>query len=247
MFYWSTCNLIIRETGKGNRKYLDFCKKLTRNLGAHSTDKTIINPRPERCKNINSWLNYLIMKYNIPNDFIQKCFDKSKPLDGVRVTSNICPYIPYEKVINEADDMLKITIFVDNISTILDILKDKTHEYNCLSRKFLYECSNIYKKINKDNCSKRENSDTKNVCSKLNEFRTSYNAYIPYVNDIPENIKSLNTEVVEFTDVCPLYESELKLASDDVNSTGSSGSSSTTTALGTVAGVSSALALLYKV
>ncbi|KMZ83227.1 hypothetical protein PVBG_05197 [Plasmodium vivax Brazil I] len=245
-FSESTCQFIIMSTVKNISKYKNFCKKLTRNLGAYSTDQRIINPRPERCKNINSWLNYLIMKYNIPNNFIQKCFKESKPpvINGVK--SNICTYYPYEKDINE-EHMLKITIFVDNISTILDILKDKTHEHNCLGRKFLYECSNIYKKINKDYCSNGESSDTKNICSKLDDFRTNYNAFIPSISNIPENIKSLNAEVVEFTDVCPLNESELKLASDVVNRTGSSGTSSTTTAVGTVAGVSSALALLYKV
>ncbi|SCA81926.1 hypothetical protein, conserved [Plasmodium vivax] len=239
LFYWSTCNYIVKTTVNNNSKYFDFCKKLTRNLGAYSTDQRIINSSFERCKNINSWLNYLIRKYNISNDFIQKCFDKSKPLEGARDKNNICTYYPYEKDINE-EDMLKITIFVDNISTILDILKDKTHEHNCLGRKFLYECSNIYKKINKDYCSKGESSDTENICSKLDDFRTNYNAFIPSISDIPEKIKSLNAEVVEFTDVCSSNESEKKLASDGVHRTGSSGTSSTTTALGTVAGITPA-------
>ncbi|KMZ95752.1 hypothetical protein PVMG_05351 [Plasmodium vivax Mauritania I] len=245
-FFESTCKLIIKRTVYDTSEYLDFCKKLIRNLGAYTTDQKIINSNPERCKNINSWLNYLIRKYNIFNEFIQKCFDKSKPLEGVHVKNNICIYYPYEKVINE-EDMLKITIFVDNIFTIRDILKNNTHEYNCLGRKLLYECFNIYQNINNDYCSKGKNIDNTNICSKLGEFKSHYNTYISTLSEIPDNIKSLNAGVVEFTDVCSSKESETKLGSDGVHSTGSSGPSSTTTALSTVAGVSSALALLYKV
>ncbi|KMZ88578.1 hypothetical protein PVMG_04539 [Plasmodium vivax Mauritania I] len=209
------------------------------------------------------------MKHNIPNHFIKKCFENSKLLAGVGVVDdvvddvgvgvgvgddvdvdvnkNICHYYPYDKFINVADDMLKINIFVDNISTIQNILKNKSDQYNCLGMKFLYDCFNIYKKINDKYCSKGKKRDTINICPQLELFRSNYNAFIPSISNIPENIKSLNAEVVEFTDVCPLNESKREFMHDEHHSTGSSGPSSTTTALSTVVGASSALALLYKV
>ncbi|SCO65457.1 hypothetical protein PVT01_030027200 [Plasmodium vivax] len=237
-FSESTCKLIIMRTDYNTREYLDFCKKLTRNLGAYTTDKKIINSNSERCKNINSWLNYLIRKYNISNEFIQKCFDNSKLLEGVHVKKNMCTYYPYEKVINE-EDMLKITIFVDNIFTIQNILQNEEDNYNCLGRKFLYECFNIYQNINNDYCSEGKNRDNTNICSKLSEFKSHYDTYISTLSNILEGI--------QFKDDCPLNERKTESLPDQVNKTGSSGPSSATTALSTVAGVSSALALLYKI
>ncbi|KMZ89694.1 hypothetical protein PVMG_04524 [Plasmodium vivax Mauritania I] len=246
-FYRTTCDFITRLTVKDARKYKDFCMKLLKNLGAYSTDQKVINSNPERCKNIHSWLYYFIMKYNIPNDFIQKCFDQSKPLDGVDAIKHICLYTPYKKVINIADDMLKLTIFVDNISSIQNTLKNEKDKYNCLGRKFLYECFNIYKNLNDEYCSNGRINDTMNICPKLDEFKSYYGPYISTLSNLPDKIKSLNSEGIQFTEVCPLNESESKLVSGEFNSTGSSGPSSTTTALSTMAGVSSALAILYKV
>ncbi|GAB69617.1 hypothetical protein PCYB_003660 [Plasmodium cynomolgi strain B] len=268
-FYESTCDSIIKTTVKDKLKYNDFCKKLIRNLGAYSTDKSIINPTVERCDIIYSWLYYLIMKYNIPNDFIQKCFGVSNPLNLNGVEREICSYTPYEKVINEANDMLKINIIVANVFTIENILAKKTDESNCLAWKFLYECFNIYKKINKVYCSNGRNKDNENICKKLDYFKLYYGTYIPALNEIPEEKGYLSENVFQFKDKCSLNEiiaeslhhdvhstgssdtsriiTALDTVVDKVHSTGSSGPSSTITALGTVAGVSSSLALLYKV
>ncbi|GAB69924.1 hypothetical protein PCYB_006730 [Plasmodium cynomolgi strain B] len=244
-YYGPTCNVI---TGiRDDSKYNDFCMKLIRNLGAYSMDQEIINPSVERCNNIYSWLYYLIMKYNIDNDFIEKCFHAAKLPNSVGVQKHICTYDPYENVINVADDMLKINIFAGNFSTIKNILNDKTHTYNCLGRKFLYECFNIYNKINSNYCSNERNRDTMNICKKLHKFKIEYDKNIRTLNEIPEEIRNLNTKVIQFTDKCSLNEGEAETVSDGVHSTSSSVPPSATTAFGTVAGVSTALALLYKV
>ncbi|CAG9474557.1 unnamed protein product [Plasmodium vivax] len=243
--YGPTCKHIISTTISDTTKYHDFCIKLIRNLGGLSMDQKT-NQSAERCKNIHSWLYYFVMKYNIPNNFIQKCFEESKPLDGIGDINDICPYNPHEKVINVADDMLKITIFVDNISSIIKILKDEKDEYNCLGKRFLYECFNIYNEINTNHCSNGGNNLNKKFCSKLDEFKSYYGIYISTLGEVPEEIKFLKEKVVKFTDDCSLTESKTKSMPGEAHRTGSSGPSSTTTALSTVAGVSSALALLYK-
>ncbi|GAB69801.1 hypothetical protein PCYB_005500, partial [Plasmodium cynomolgi strain B] len=213
-FYESTCDSIIRNTVNDTSKYNDFCMKLIRNLGAYSTDPEIIKPSVERCDNLQSWLCYLIRKYNISIDFIQTCFEESKLPNGVCVNNNICPYYPYKEFINIADDMLKIKIFVDNISTIRNILMDKAHIYNCSVRMFLYECLKIYMKIKDDYCSHAESSNTINICSELVEFEFYYDSYIYYLNEIPKKLKFLNAEDIQFTINCSLNETMRKSVAD---------------------------------
>ncbi|KMZ76838.1 hypothetical protein PVIIG_05410 [Plasmodium vivax India VII] len=245
--YNQNCALIIWTLGEHTKKYRSFCEKLIRNLEPYK-NKKIIDPSDKCCKSLQSWLYYFKMKYSIPNNFIQECYKKSQPLHGLRVNTHICPYYLYEEVNNAEKDKPKINIFVDNFSTIQNILKEKNHTHNCLGWKFLYECFKIYKKINKDYCSKGENSDTINICLQLKEFRTHYDTLICTISEIPEKIKSQDEDFIEFTDDdCLLNESKKESVSDEDQSTSSSVPSITTTALCTVAGVSSTLALLYKV
>ncbi|SCA59832.1 hypothetical protein, conserved [Plasmodium vivax] len=243
--YILNCASIIWTLGDDTKKYRSFCEKLIRNLEPYK-NKKIIEPSDKSCKSLQSWLYYFKMKYSIPNNFIQECYKKSQPLHGLRVNNHICPYYQYEKVNNVEKDMPKINIFVDNISTIENILKDNTNNYNYLGKQFLKECFKIYNKINDDYCSNGENSDTINICLQLREFKSHYDPLKSAISEIPEDKITLNAEVTQIRDNSSLEEGKKESVSDEDQSTSSSVPSITTTALCTVAGVSSTLALLYK-
>ncbi|CAG9474694.1 unnamed protein product [Plasmodium vivax] len=244
--YIQNCAFIIGTLGTDTKKYLSFCEKLLRNLEPYKDNQIISEPNDKSCKSLQSWIYYLKMKYSIPNKLIQECYRISETRYGVRVNNHICPYSPYEEVVNVEKDMPKINIFVDNISTIQNILKDNTNNYNHLGKQFLKECFKIYNKINDDYCSSGKNSDTINICLQLKEFKSHYDTLKSTLSEMPEDKMSLNADVIQIQDNSPLNEGNKESVSDEDQNTGSSVPSSTTTALCTVAGVSSTLALLYK-
>ncbi|KMZ95747.1 hypothetical protein PVMG_05346 [Plasmodium vivax Mauritania I] len=245
-FYDPTCKVILRTRSCNNLKYNEFCMKLLRNLGAHSKDPIIYKPNHERCKNLYNWLYYLIMKHNIPDYFISKIFQESKDIVGAEQNEKMCSYNKYSEFLDKPEEMLKIYHFNDNIYKIKDILMDNEHTNNCSCRRYIYECVRIYKEMNTKYCSSEDNKKNKYqfTCSQLDLFKNFYGIYFTSNQDLIDTIPSLHTNTVEHYFICPSSKSDKELV-DVKNEQGSS--STLPTAIGTMAGVSSVIAFLYKV
>ncbi|KMZ83169.1 hypothetical protein PVBG_05774 [Plasmodium vivax Brazil I] len=246
-FYEPTCKNIFRKIkGYNINKYNEFCKKLLRNLGAYSDDPLIYIPNSTRCKNLYNWLYYLIMKHKIPDDIISKIFQESKNIMDVAGNKNMCPYNTYSEFLDEPDEMLKINHFDDNINNIKVILMDDEHKDNCSCRKYIYDCVRMYNKMNTKYCSTEQNRENiyKITCSQLKLFKDTYERYLTTTLDLINKIPPLDNHPDEQYVNCSSSKSDKQLAAVK-NEQGSS--STLPTAIGTMAGVSSLLAFLYKV
>ncbi|VUZ99421.1 PIR protein [Plasmodium vivax] len=248
MYIEPICINILRILRSYNiNNFKEFCMKLVRNLGAYSNDPIIYNPNRVRCKNLNNWLYYLIMKHKIPDDIISKIFQESKNIMDVAGNKNMCPYNTYSEFLDEPDEMLKINHFDDNINKIKGILMDNEHTNNCSCRRYIYDCARMYNEMNRKYCSTDDNRENKykTTCSQLYIFKYSYDTYLTTI-DLINKIPPLDNHPVEQYVNCPSSKSDKELV-DVKSEQGSSSTSSTLpTAIGTMAGVSSVLAFLYK-
>ncbi|CAI7720800.1 PIR protein [Plasmodium vivax] len=244
-FYEPTCKVILRTKTGYNLKYNEFCMKLLRNLGAHSKDPKINKSNPKHCKNLYNWLYYLIMKHKIPDDIIRKIFQESNAIVDADRNKNMCSYNTYSEFLDEPDEMLKINHFDDNMNKIKDILMDNENMSNCSCLKYIYDCVKMYNKMNTKYCSTDEYREKKYkiTCSQLKLFKNSYEIYYRTNIDLIDKIPSLDNLPVENYFNCPSSKSDKELE-DVENEQG--GSSTLPTAIGTMAGVSSVLAFLYK-
>ncbi|KMZ88558.1 hypothetical protein PVMG_04529 [Plasmodium vivax Mauritania I] len=245
IFFEPTCKVILKPKNGYYPKYNEFCMKLVRNLGAHSKDRRIYKPNPERCKNLYKWLYYLIMKHKIPDDIIKEIFQKSKDIVDADGNENMCSYNKYSEFLEEPYEMLKISHFDDITNNIKGILMDNEHKSNCSCRSYIYDCVRMYNEMNRKYCSTDDDRDNKyNItCSQLNLFKYAYDTYYKSNQDLKDKIPSLDKPTFDHNFNCSSSKSDKEL--EDVKN--EQGSSSTLpTAIGTMAGVSSVLAFLYK-
>ncbi|KMZ89777.1 hypothetical protein PVMG_04607 [Plasmodium vivax Mauritania I] len=246
IFYDPTCTVILKPKKDYYPKYKEFCMKLVRNLGAHSTDPKKNRPNTARCKHLYYWLYYLIMKHKIPDDIIKEIFQKSKDIVDADGNENMCSYNKYSEFLDKPEEMLKINLFDDNIIKIKGILMENEHRDNCSCRKYIYDCVRMYKEMNSKYCSTDDDRQNKYkiTCSQLNIFMNSYDIYYRRNQDLINKIPSLHTQTVEHYFICPSSkpDKELSAVKDEQGD-----SSTLPTAIGTMAGVSFVLAFLYKV
>ncbi|GAB69523.1 hypothetical protein PCYB_002720 [Plasmodium cynomolgi strain B] len=246
-FYETTCKVIFGRNNDYIIKYNKYCMKLLRNLGVYSDDPSIYKPNSERCKNLYNWLHYMIMKHNIPDDIIIKIFQKAKDLTSNNPMMEICDY-NYNKNIKKAENIIKLLNLQYNINIVEGILAgEKINDY-CLCEKYINECVNIYKSIKNMYCSeptdKQTNSET---CSHVQSFESTYNNFLFYKQQFQDNIPSLTSSNNEYVGKCEATKSSPVPISTERDSSANPKKISVTGALGTIAGVSSVLALLYKV
>ncbi|KMZ95756.1 hypothetical protein PVMG_05355 [Plasmodium vivax Mauritania I] len=246
--YEDLCEEVLVESAENHRKHKNFCIKLIRNLYSPSNYGKRGNLNSERCKNLTNWLYYMIIKYGVPNDLISKCFEKTRN-KMTQPGKHICPYSPYNEIHQEPEAMLEI----NNFQGIMDIIKtkliDNDDSKNCSCKEYVYECVKMYNKMNTEYCSTVHNRENKYkiTCSQLNLFKNSYDIYYRTNQDLINKIPSLDNPPVQHYFNCSSSNSDKELASVNNEQNSSSTSSTLPTAIGTMAGVSSVLAFLYKV
>ncbi|SCO72979.1 VIR protein [Plasmodium vivax] len=211
----------------------------------------------------------------IPDDIIKRCFDDYNfQIKGITKTYK-CSYDLYKNMYIDQMKLNILDLFDNNINIIRQILIDPDDSNKTHCQKFVCECVKIYKNVYKSYCNDTipENDKSKGTCGKLNTLKTIYNYYFFQNVDLKDKVPTLDGNEEEFGAMCKADEQlsatvvaapELSRLShsdknrgeklhqsfpskeDDGENQSSRMSSTVSTALGTVAGASSILALLYK-
>ncbi|KMZ88562.1 hypothetical protein PVBG_04771 [Plasmodium vivax Brazil I] len=189
----------------------------------------------------------------------------------------ICYSDTYDKYYEEPIKKTLLYIFENNMKNLKNILigRDDSHKTHC--QKFVCECVKIYKNVYSSYCNGTNpiRDKNKNTCDTLNNLKIIYNQYLFHEKDLMNKVPSLDGSIQEFWDRCKPDEKMLAATgiSDieqsilpyldrdrgenipksfpprehNVENLVSPMSRTVSTTVGTVAGASSILALLYKV
>ncbi|KMZ77067.1 hypothetical protein PVIIG_05442 [Plasmodium vivax India VII] len=275
--YFIVCYYIIGKLNGDTNEHEAFCKKLVRNLGHHSDNYDSRKYTTNRCLNLNNWIYNSMKKHNIRENIITKCFEEYKGIMEGRNQHPSCYYYEYDKTHAEPMKIIMLNIFESSIGTIKNILNGEKGRSNTCRKyvcETVQIYKDMYQKycVNAEAGNKRH----ENTCSKLKGFEYSYTHFFRK-DLIKENeVPSLNNIQNKYLTECHEYLQEQALDSAVVTQDQSIGSSRTlpqdsnlggpesiphpkgenpsgpmsstvSTAIGTVAGASSILALLYKV
>ncbi|KMZ76585.1 hypothetical protein PVIIG_05915 [Plasmodium vivax India VII] len=247
--YEGMCKLFISSMGKKEEDYLDFCMKYLRNLDPYCIYPNICKNNSERCNNLNYWLYDSIVKKKLDNKVISNFYDKTMSYVSNRHNKFMCYYYSYDECFREPENILKLLNFQSNINIIEQILKDRDHEHYCFCEKYIYECVNIYKKMHNTYCSTSTISDSIDnaTCNNLRTFSSIYSIFLSSVQNFNDKIPTLDLKNNEFLIECSIKKKEPEPLSDRNDNPDSSISLTVQRTLGTAAGISSLLAVLYKV
>ncbi|KMZ77241.1 hypothetical protein PVIIG_05194 [Plasmodium vivax India VII] len=181
--------------------YLNFCKKLSRNLfllkGVYNDDFK------KRCSNLYVWLYYEIMNNTIPNDITESIFNQSINIIQHKLSKTPCPYLNFNEKHQEPTKLMKLSIFNDNADTFQGMLKGEIKSDDCSLKRYVYKCIEVYREMNSKYCSiggdmKEEN---RNSCNIIRNFNSLYTSYIHKQNGIhhkfPELSSNTNTNIIE--------------------------------------------------
>ncbi|KMZ77083.1 hypothetical protein PVIIG_05517 [Plasmodium vivax India VII] len=273
--YNSLCYYILKDNNEELIKYSNFCMKILRNLGYLSVVPKIFAPTSERCNMLYNWIYNSIDENKTTKYIVDKCFKMyTDDMEAKGLIPN-CSKLSYENDFEEPKKMTLLQIFEYNMQIIIDILKDKSYPDNIPWRKFICECVKIYKYMNDTYCPKQENKKHESTCLKLSHFKIAYNMfrnnigalnyYIPSLDNIDDEFKVncprepnqvLNSARVTYPDTTSRmglstaagdYDAALAEDLRAPHEIVDSSMKNITTTIGTLAGASSVLALLYRV
>ncbi|CAI7720793.1 PIR protein [Plasmodium vivax] len=269
--HFNLCHIFFNSMNIEGNEYYDFCMKLMRNLGYFSEEAKFYAPSNERCSILYNWIYNSINNKRIRVDIINKCFAEYTEDMISRNNHKICYRDTYDKLYDDPLNMTLLDIFENNMENVKNILIGSDNSNKTSSRKFVCECAMIYKHMDELYCHKEVRSNTKHesTCSKLKQFKKSYELFRYNKGVLIPNIPSLDDIDNECSEKYPQAASNTLVdlnihgapshavgegldGSSAVNiptspqSTHSSMKKNITTTIGTVAGASSLLALLYK-
>ncbi|CAG9474595.1 unnamed protein product [Plasmodium vivax] len=264
----SMCEQFMQEEPDKKEWYTKLCIKLIRILGAFSFMKNKDKYNPERCKILNSWLYYIIKNNYVNQDVITNIFDQSNKVIGEGNEEHHCSNYLYKDKYDDPDDIIKLINFEEYKNDILKILKDNKNDNHCSCLKFIFECANIYRKMNNIYCISPTGDTSKkpNTCSKLQDFYTFYTSNIYGNVEIKGKLPSLDVAENEHIPPCPSDienqeprrvpsqalgsglrpEPQPQDISDSVEQSGSTIPLNGTAIVGTMFGIPPFLALIYK-
>ncbi|CAI7720785.1 Plasmodium vivax Vir protein, putative, partial [Plasmodium vivax] len=246
MRYDSTCHVSLDLGSTNYKKYKDFCMKLMRNLGAYSSGQELCRPKTERCKTLRNWLYNVIIDQNVPTDIISTIFKESKEIIGENCNMFMCDF-SYNEKIKEPKKIIKLLNLIDNVNIFYDIMIDITKSDYCSCEKYINECVNIYKDMKNKYCTKGNDKDiNRETCSYLDTFDTTYTNYLYKKLKLPAEIPSLTSTNDEYVGRCKTEQINSNPISTQHDNPGTSQEFIVKTTVGTMAGVSSVLALLYR-
>ncbi|KMZ95743.1 hypothetical protein PVMG_05342 [Plasmodium vivax Mauritania I] len=206
--------LLKRDTGE----YKKFCKKLLNNLLLLTKDDYGGNNFLKYCDILYMWMYFEIKKNDIPDDITKPIFDQSVMMIKKKLTKTTCPYFNFNEKINEPTKLINLHIFNNNVDTIQGLLKNSDKSKYCYLKKYVYECVNIYKEMNKTynflgNCN---SSQHKYACDISNKFYTFYTSKIFNNREINHEFPQLSSDTA-LNDIldCPLEESEYDTGSNE--------------------------------
>ncbi|SCA60374.1 Plasmodium vivax Vir protein, putative [Plasmodium vivax] len=274
--YGAFCDPLMKKLGENKKEHKNICMKLVRNLGCYPlVGNPYFDPKNDRCMILQYWIYNSVKNQQISNNLITACFDDYKGhMNGIAKTPN-CHYHPYEENYNDPKNMIILEIFLSNMNTVKYMLDKENYTINANLQKYICECVQIYKEMYKTYCrNKDEDQMRKLPCSTLNAIKTTYKAFLSNKTYKNYKIPSLDDVENEYKNNCLSSKPELiitaprdndgsaspSLSYDRVkqtdelysqpilnnDKTGNSMSRTVSTTVGTVAGASSIIALLYK-
>ncbi|GAB69544.1 hypothetical protein PCYB_002930 [Plasmodium cynomolgi strain B] len=241
-------NILYDSDDKEN--YRDICVKILRNLYSfYNNNYDNMCSSTECCKYLNYWMSYVKKKHNLSDKLLQATLVGASFYFSPNEPDSCLEYTLDEKY-KEPEKIIKLLYFLDNISIIKNTLLHKNISMNCAGQSYIYECINIYSELDEKYCSKADekNGVNKSVCEILDKFKTSYTEDFYNKAGIADKTPALSS-YINIKDIvgCQEYIGKEKSFFDKGDNSGSSISYSVSTAVGTMAGASSILALLYKV
>ncbi|KMZ99322.1 hypothetical protein PVNG_02205 [Plasmodium vivax North Korean] len=271
--YIPICNLIVNEPHEDIYKQKNFCMKLVRNLGHHSDTYDFLKFNPELCYDLNNWIYNSMIKHSIPKSIITKSFIEYYGTVSGMKQEPTCLYYEYDNTYKEPMKIIILNIFESNIHIIKKKLESETKLIRCYCQEFVKKIVEIYKYMKKEHCSNDQIVPKTETCKLLDKFKISY-GYLYDDEKINKNIPSLENSNIAILSDCDSDKSPLRAqlaeslkihepvdddqefkSAKDYNSPITSETTHETspmsrtvsTAIGTVAGTSSLLAMLYKV
>ncbi|GAB69739.1 hypothetical protein PCYB_004880, partial [Plasmodium cynomolgi strain B] len=236
------------------QNYKDIFKKLIRNLQKFQSNRSKVSQEHEYCTYLYHWLYLNTKKYMNFNIDIRNFFYIFQDV-GIPIKINICPYESYYRktAILISNDLAKLSYFKYNYENIKNILnKEKNHNY-CLCQNYFKECVNTYNYMYDSSCSSvLFDNLNEELCSELREFKNKYSDLtseptlakkIPNIDIGESKLELINCQAEEISELI----SHTDASSDAAASQHVSDVKTLPTALGTIAGATSILALLYKV
>ncbi|KMZ95738.1 hypothetical protein PVMG_05337 [Plasmodium vivax Mauritania I] len=275
--YEGVCEGIVKNYGEEKAKHKDFCMKLVRNLGCYNLNTKYYNPNNDRCIILYNWIHNTKKNYIHSDEIITKCFNDYIEFMDRTIGNYMCSYDSYNAIYEDPIKMTILDIFNNNMQNIKRKLMEEREKGKFSAQNFVCGSVNIYRKMYRNYCNDQNARDKehKNTCDQLNALRTIYNSYIFQNVDLKNKIPALDDREEEFWDKCKSdeklpekavvagpeeptlqhsYRDEgestpqaMPYEVDNVEKQVNPTSSTVSTAVGTVAGASSILALLYKV
>ncbi|KMZ96125.1 hypothetical protein PVNG_02133 [Plasmodium vivax North Korean] len=227
--YHTFCDLAMKKYTENIQEQSTFCLKLIRNLGCYPlVNNQYFDPKNDRCKILHYWIYNSVKNKQISNNLISDCFgDYKDHMNSISMTPN-CPYHPYDDMYEEPMNMIILDIFQSNIHIIIDIVTRENYPTYLSVQQYICECVKIYKEMYNRYCPKVDAHNKKRnvTCDMLNTFKDTYKSFLSATQHKKYKIPSLDKVEADYLNI-PM-------------------SSTVSTAVGTVAGASSILALLYK-
>ncbi|KMZ88600.1 hypothetical protein PVBG_04809 [Plasmodium vivax Brazil I] len=244
----SLCNEHATVESSVKETYKELCMKLLKNLfllTRYSNDYGMYN---KRCNDLYNWLYHEMKPHNPPDNIVPNIFDRSNSLMQGTDKQNLCLYSSYNKDEYKDEKIIELNIFGDNIEKLLDILKNRSHNHYCPCIKYVKNCVETYKNLNKNYCTdtKEQTRDKVKFCNKLNKF-TIYYGYLTDVSTIISEIPSLSLDIDTYTNKCLSDKAISQSSSATDKSLGNSTSFAASTVVGAMVGIPPFLALMYKV
>ncbi|KMZ88541.1 hypothetical protein PVBG_04750 [Plasmodium vivax Brazil I] len=227
------------------------CKKLTRNMLLLADNGYRADEIHEKCNILYIWLYFEIKNKKLSDDTVEKIFGLSDALIEIMRKKNPCPYSSFKEKLYEPEDLMELSIFNDNIGTIRTILLEESDNNRyCPYQRYVNYCANKYKSLNEKYCieDKAKETNNKDKCKELKQFESlySYLTIYPNIKDKIPNLNSSSNTTINI-DRCKSYAVKETSTTFVNDQSGNTTQRSVNTAIGTMAGVSSVLAFLYKV
>ncbi|KMZ89774.1 hypothetical protein PVMG_04604 [Plasmodium vivax Mauritania I] len=231
--------------------YKQICKKITRNLLLLAENDYKGEELYKCCNILYIWLYFEIINKELSDDIVKIIFDESNKLINSKLHKIPCPYFSFKKKLHEPEDLIELRIFRDNIETIKEILlKESYNDRYCSYQRYVNSCFNKYKPIKENYCTLEKDKETNNIdtCKELTQFESHY-SFLTQESNIKGKIPSLDSPInttinIESCRLNEIEETSTTFADDQSSSTIQR---SVNTVIFTMAGVSSTLAVLYRV
>ncbi|KMZ77304.1 hypothetical protein PVIIG_06452 [Plasmodium vivax India VII] len=241
--------LFLQNDPKG--KYKIFCKKLLKNLLLLADRNYKIDKFIKYCDILYMWMYFEINKNIIPNDITEKLFIASSELISSKLDNKTpCPYFKFNEKIKEPKKLINLRIFNNNIETIRSLLKNRNKPKDCNLKKYVYECIDIYKEMNKTYILSVDcySGQHKGACDIINEFSLLYSSFIYNEDGIHHKFPELSPNTItNIIDDCQSAENAADSNSGEPPQTDNSIRGVVSPVLSAMAGIPPFLAIIYKV